>query len=73
MYSITCTCNLKYDTDELNYETDSRTKRVVFAKVEGGWGKDGLGVWVSRCKLLYTEWINNKCLLYNTGIFHTLW
>ena len=22
---------------------------------------------VSRCKLLYTEWINNKVLLYSTG------
>ena len=22
---------------------------------------------VSRCKLLYREWINNKDLLYNTG------
>ena len=22
---------------------------------------------VSRCKLLYIEWINNKVLLYNTG------
>ena len=32
----------------------------------GGGGKD----WefgVGRCKLLYTEWINNKVLLYNTG------
>ena len=24
-------------------------------------------VGVSRCKLLYTEWINNKVLLYSTG------
>ena len=22
---------------------------------------------ISRCKLLYTEWINNKVLLYSTG------
>ena len=22
---------------------------------------------ISRCKLLYTEWINNKVLLYRTG------
>ena len=33
------------------------------------WGRDGLGVWVSRCKLLhiFIEWINNKVLLYSTG------
>ena len=23
--------------------------------------------WISRCKLLYLEWINNKVLLYSTG------
>ena len=31
-----------------------------------GGGKD----WefgISRCKLVYTEWINNKILLYSTG------
>ena len=34
---------------------------------EGGKvGRDGLGVWDSRCKLLYIEWINNKVLLYST-------
>ena len=31
-----------------------------------GLGRDGLGVWVSRCKLLYIEWIN-KVLLYSIG------
>ena len=33
---------------------------------DGGGGKD----WecgISRCKLLYTGWMNNKVLLYNTG------
>ena len=34
---------------------------------EAGWGRDGLGVWISRCKLLYIVWINNKVLLYSTG------
>ena len=32
----------------------------------GGQGKD----WefgISRCKLVYTEWINNKVLQYSTG------
>ena len=41
--------------------------RLVVAKgggsVREGWGGE---VGVSRCKLLYTEWINNKVLLYST-------
>ena len=41
--------------------------RFVFAKDEGrGRGVD----WefgISRCKLLYKGWINNKVLLYSTG------
>ena len=45
--------------------------RLLVANEEGG-GKD----WefgVSRCKLLYIEWINNKDLLYSTGtIFNIL-
>ena len=39
----------------------------MVAKGEGNGG--GL-VWefgVSRCKLVYIEWINNKVLLYSTG------
>ena len=27
------------------------------------------GFGISRCKLLYVEWINNKVLLYSTGIY----
>ena len=37
--------------------------RLVVAK-GAGWGRDGLGVGISRCKLLYIEWINKKVLLY---------
>ena len=33
----------------------------------GGWGREGLGVWVDRCKLLHLEWINSKVLMYSTG------
>ena len=36
---------------------------------QGGGGGRGMD-WefgISRCKLLYTEWINNKVLLYSTG------
>ena len=35
----------------------------------GRWGREGLECVISRCKLLYTEWINNKVLLYSTGIY----
>ena len=37
---------------------------------QGGEGSEGGMDWefgVSRCKLLHTEWINNKVLLYSTG------
>ena len=62
--------NLKYDMNELNYKTgtDSKTQRIDFWLPRGQWvrGMD----WefgVSRCKLLYIEWINNKVLLYSIG------
>ena len=57
--------NLKYDTNEPTYktETDSQTQRTDkrLPRVGGGisWGYG-----VSGCKLLYIEWINNKVLLY---------
>ena len=50
--------NLKYDTNEPNYETktDSRAeKRLVVAKGEGVGGEMEREVGISRCKLLYTE------------------
>ena len=40
--------NLKYDTNEFIYETekDSDTdNRLLVAKGEEGWGRDGVGVW----------------------------
>ena len=60
--------NLKYDTNELNYETNrlpDTENRLVVAK--GGGGRE----WeagVSRCKLLDMEWIN-EVLLYSTGTY----
>ena len=35
----------------------------------GEWGEGGMEweLGVSRCKLLYIEWKNNKVLLYSTG------
>ena len=32
-----------------------------------GWGGRDWEAGVTRCKLLYIEWINNKILLYSTG------
>ena len=41
--------------------------RLVVAKGEGGGGGMDWEFGVSRCTLLYIEWINNKVLLYSTG------
>ena len=38
----------------------------MVAKGEGVGGRMEWKVGVSRCKLLYTEWIKNKVLLYST-------
>ena len=38
----------------------------MVAKGEGGGGGMDWEFGVSRCKLLYREWINNKVLLYST-------
>ena len=41
--------NLKYDTNELIYETETDSgdieNRFVVAKGEGGWEREGLGIW----------------------------
>ena len=48
-YDITYMWNLKYDTNEFIYktETDSQTQRTDLWLPGVGWGKewDGLGVW----------------------------
>ena len=41
--------------------------RLMVAKGDHVVGGMEWEVGVNRCKLLYTEWINNKVLLYNTG------
>jgi len=60
--------NLKYDTNELlwNRLTDIE-HRLVVAKGEVGWEGMEWEFEVNRWKLLYTEWVNNKALLYSTG------
>ena len=40
----------------------------MVAKAGGvAWGGMDWEFGISRCKLLYIEWINNKVLLYSTG------
>ena len=49
-----------------NRLTDFKNRFVV-VKGEGGGRREDWELGVSRCKLLYIEWINNKVLLYSTG------
>ena len=44
-----------------------RLNRLVVASWEPGRGGMDWEYGVSRCKLLYIEWINNKVLQYSTG------
>ena len=68
-YDITYICYLKYDTwtylRNRNRLTDIEN-RLVVAKGEGGGGGMQREFGISRCKLLYIEWLNNKVLLYST-------
>ena len=62
--------NLKYDTDDPIYETETKSgteNRLVVAKGEGGGRGQEWEFGISRCKLVYIEWINNKVLPYSTG------
>ena len=43
------------------YRTD------VIAKGDGGWGWIDRESRISRCKLLYAGWVNDKVLLHSTG------
>ena len=50
-------------------ETEPDRHREQTFSCQGGerMGKGWIGSGISRCKLLYIEWINNKALLYSTG------
>ena len=66
---ITHMWNLENGTDELTYETERLTdieNRRVVPKREVGWRGTDWEFAMSRCKLLYTEWISNKVLLHST-------
>ena len=58
--------NLKYDMDQHVYETDSEIQRTL-----GEGRQEGMD-WefrISRCKVLYIDWISNMVLLYSTGSY----
>ena len=62
-YDITYMWNLKYDTNEPSYETETESwtrnrREVAKAGLGEGWVEWEVGV--SRCKLLFIEWINNR-------------
>ena len=60
--------NLKCDTNEPIYKTETDSQAEIRLVVAKGMGR-GMD-WefgVSRCKLLHLEWTNNKVLLYSTG------
>ena len=64
-YDISYMWNLKYDTNELTYttETDSQTWRTDLRLPPArGWGLSGRD-WefgVDKCKLLHFEWISKR-------------
>ena len=65
---ITYMWNLKYDTNEPTYETDSQTQRAYLwsngRRLGNGWnGKLGLA---DVNFYIQSGWINNKVLLYTT-------
>ena len=60
--------NLTYDTNELIYKKDPQTQRTdlwLLSRTKAGEGMDS-EVRISRCKLLYIDWIKNKVLLSST-------
>ena len=62
--------NLKYDTNELIYETNRLTdieNKLMVPKGRGGDGRINYEFGIKRYTLLYVKWINNKVLLYSTG------
>ena len=62
--------NLKYDTNEHIYETETDSQREQTCGCKGGGGNGGGKDWefgISRCKLLMYSMDKHKVLLYSTG------
>ena len=60
--------NLKYNTNQHIYKTeaDTQTERTDLW-LPRWWGWKDWEFGISRCKLLYVGWINNKDLLCTQG------
>ena len=61
--------SLKYDANEIIDETEQNHghgEQTSGFQGEGGSSRDGVEGWVSRYKLLYIEWIDNKVLMCST-------
>ena len=66
--------NLKSDTNELIYETESQMQRRDCQLPRGRGGGKGTD-WdsgITRWKLAFIEWINNKVVLYSMGTIFTI-
>ena len=70
-YYISFICGF-YNTTQMNLSMKQKQncrRREQTGGCQGGGGGRGMD-WVfaiSRCKLVYIEWINNKVLLYSAG------
>ena len=68
-YDVTDMWNLKYDTNEPVYKTDTENRLVV---AKGHAGEMEWEFWVSRCKLLYTEWVTRLYCIAQKTTFNIL-
>ena len=61
--------NLKYHTNEPTNATETNSEAWRIESWLGGGVQRGMDqeFGMSRCKLLYIQWINNRVLLYSTG------
>ena len=57
------------DISNKQKQTQRYIEQICGFQEGGWWRRDGLEFEISRCKLLYIEWINNKVLLYSTGSY----
>ena len=48
-------------------QTHRHREHICGCQGRGGWGRMNWEFQISRCKLLYIGWLNNKVLLYSTG------
>lgn len=62
---------LKYDTNKTHLWNRNRLTENRLVAI-GGRGELDWEFGTNRCKLVCIEWINNKVLLYTTGIFNIL-